>query len=82
MKHSSGVDVVVTIGGTPTTYTTDGNGTVTVTGILAGTTVTFDIDQTTLPAGSVLTVGTDPTDVVVVANTTVSDTTGYDSVRR
>ena len=72
--------MIVTIDGTPTTYTTDSNGTVTVTGILAGTTVTFDIDttDTDFPTGAVLTVGTDPTDVVVVANTTTTDTTGYE----
>ena len=74
------IDVIVTIDGTPTTYTTDTTGTVTVTGILAGTTVTFDVDttDTDFPTGAVLTVGSDPTDVVVVANTTVTDTTGYE----
>ena len=66
------IDVTVTIDGTPTTYTTDTNGTVTITGLLAGTTVTFDVDttDTDFPTGAVLTVGSDPTDVVVVANTT------------
>ena len=73
------IDVTVTIGGTPTTYTTNATGTVTITGILAGTTVTFDVDTTDVdfPTGAVRTVGSDPTDVVVVANTTVTDTTGY-----
>ena len=74
----AGIDVTFTIDGTPTTITTNATGTATLTGILAGTTVTIDIDDTTLPAGSVLTVGTDPTNVVVVANTTVTDTTGYE----
>ena len=74
------IDVTVTIGGTPTTYTTNATGTVTISGLLAGTTVTFDVDTTDVdfPTGAVLTVGSDPTDVVVVANTTVTDTTGYE----
>ena len=75
----SGIDVTFTIGATTFTRTTDATGTATLTGILAGTTVTIDVDtsDTDFPAGTVRTVGSDPTDVVVVANTTVTDTTGY-----
>ncbi len=73
-----GIDVDFTIGATTVTITTDATGTATLTGILAGTTVTIDIDDTTLPAGATLTVGTDPTDIVAVAGTTTTDTTGYE----
>ncbi len=73
------IDVVFTINGTPTTIATNASGTATITGILAGTNITIDIDttDTDFPTGATLTIGTDPTTVTVVAGTTTTDTTGY-----
>ncbi len=74
------IDVVFTINGTPTTIATNASGTATITGILAGTNITIDIDttDTDFPTGATLTIGTDPTTVTVVAGTTTTDTTGYE----
>ncbi|NKQ40760.1 MAG: hypothetical protein HF962_04235, partial [Sulfurovum sp.] len=59
------VDVVVTdANGTTQTVTTDANGDYTATGLSAGD-ATADIDEATLPAGSVQTEGTDPTTVTI-----------------
>ncbi len=77
------IDVVFTINGTPTTIATNASGTATITGILAGTNITIDIDttDTDFPTGATLTIGTDPTTVTVVAGTTTTDTTGYEPQR-
>ena len=73
----AGVDVIVTDeNGNVTVVTTDANGDYTVN-VPAGD-VTVDIDDTTLPAGSVISEGTDPTVVTVVSGTTTfEENNGY-----
>ncbi|HPL75025.1 MAG TPA: SdrD B-like domain-containing protein, partial [Candidatus Sumerlaeota bacterium] len=73
----SGVDVVITdsLGGTQT-VTTDVNGNYTAT-VPAGST-TANIDETTVPAGSVLTAGSDPQTVIVPGGSNAAtDPVGY-----
>jgi gliding motility-associated-like protein/uncharacterized repeat protein (TIGR01451 family) len=73
----AGVDVVITdANGNTQTVTTDANGDYTAQ-VIAGT-ASVDIDETTLPADSVQTGGTDPTDVVVTSGGTFfEENNGY-----
>jgi hypothetical protein len=76
----AGVDVMVTdFLGNTTTWTTDVDGNWTATGIPDGGDATVDVDDTTLPAGAVLTTaGSDPNTVTVVAGaTTAAGDDGY-----
>ena len=68
----AGVEILVTdVNGDTQTVTTDANGDYSVS-VPTGDTV-IDIDETTLPAGSVQTEGTDPTTVTAVAGDTVTE---------
>ncbi|MCP4542818.1 MAG: DUF2341 domain-containing protein [Chloroflexi bacterium] len=73
-----GVDVVITdTNGMTYTVTTDVDGQFSV--VLPDGNATVDVDDTTLPPGSVLDSGsTDPTPVVVPDGGTVTDDTGYE----
>ncbi len=75
----AGVDVTFTdSAGTVTTITTNAGGVASVTAPPGD--VIIDVVDGTLPAGAVLVGGTDPTSVVAVVGTNVSDETGYDFV--
>ncbi|WP_452231368.1 hypothetical protein, partial [Lacinutrix sp. MEBiC02595] len=59
------------------TATTAADGTYTIEGVPAGT-VDIQVDESTLPTGSTLTEGTEPTEVTVpVSGTVAAGTDGY-----
>ena len=74
----AGVNVIVTDSlGNTQIVVTDSNGDYTVT-VTGGQDVTIDIDEATLPAGAILSEGTDPTTVTVISGTTVfEENNGY-----